>query len=139
MVAERTRLGRMTTSMEDLRARAGTNMHTWLTPNIWSGMVHLTYGSAWVGSYDDIAALFEEYARVGVSIFQIYGYPFLEEAYHVGERVIPIVRERSFAILRGGPAHLRVPALSIMISSLPADHDRLAEVGACADFHDDLC
>jgi alkanesulfonate monooxygenase len=94
VVAERTRLGRMTTSVEDLRARAGTNMHTWLTPNIWSGMVHLTYGSAWVGSYDGIADLFEEYARVGVSIFQIYGYPFLEEALHVGERLVPLVKQR---------------------------------------------
>ncbi|HEY3058069.1 MAG TPA: LLM class flavin-dependent oxidoreductase [Chloroflexota bacterium] len=98
VVAERTRLGRMTTSVEDLRARAGTNMHTWLTPNIWSGMVHLTYGAAWVGSYTDIAALFEQYAHAGVNIFQIYGYPFLEEAYHVGERLLPVVKKRLAAV-----------------------------------------
>jgi alkanesulfonate monooxygenase len=94
VVAERTAHGRQTTSVEDLRARAGTNMHTWLTPNIWSGIAHLNYGTAWVGSYSSIADLFEEYARVGVSIFQIYGYPFLEEAYHVGEKLLPLVKSR---------------------------------------------
>ena len=41
-----------------------------------------------------IADLFEEYANVGVSIFQIYGYPFLEQALHVGERVLPVVKAR---------------------------------------------
>ena len=60
--------GRTTTSVEDIRARAGTNMHTWVTPHIWSGIAHLNYGAAWVGSYDSIADLFEEYANVGVSI-----------------------------------------------------------------------
>jgi alkanesulfonate monooxygenase len=61
-------------------------------------MVHLTYGAAWVGSYTDIAALFEQYAHAGVNIFQIYGYPFLEEAYHVGERLLPVVKKRLAAV-----------------------------------------
>jgi alkanesulfonate monooxygenase len=94
VVAERAALGRQTTSVEDLRARAGTNLHTWSGPHIWSGVAHLTYGSAWVGSYDQIAELFEQYADVGVSIFQIYGYPFLEEAYAVGEHLLPRVKAR---------------------------------------------
>jgi alkanesulfonate monooxygenase len=94
VVAERTAQGRQTTSVEDLRARAGTNMHTWLTPNIWSGIAHLNYGAAWVGSYASIADLFEDYARAGVSIFQIYGYPFLEEALHVGDKVLPLLKSR---------------------------------------------
>jgi alkanesulfonate monooxygenase len=94
VVAERAALGRETTSVEDLRARAGTNMHTWLTPNIWSGIAHLTYGTAWVGSYEAIAELFCRYAEAGVSMFQLYGYPFLEEAYHVGERLLPLARRR---------------------------------------------
>jgi alkanesulfonate monooxygenase len=98
VVAERTAHGRTTTSVEDIRARAGTNMHTWLTPHIWSGIAHLNYGAAWVGSYASIAELFAEYARVGVSIFQIYGYPFLEEALHVGERVVPVVKKRLAAL-----------------------------------------
>ena len=72
-------------------------MHTWVTPHIWSGIAHLNYGAAWVGSYASIADLFAEYANVGVSIFQIYGYPFLEEALHIGQRVLPVVRAR-FAV-----------------------------------------
>jgi alkanesulfonate monooxygenase len=94
VVAERNAYGRQTTSVEDIRARAGTNMHTWLTPNIWSGIAHLNYGAAWVGSYDSIVDLFEQYARVGVSIFQIYGYPFLEEALHVGYEILPRAKAR---------------------------------------------
>jgi alkanesulfonate monooxygenase len=77
VVAERTASGRQTTSVEDLRARAGTNLHTWTGPHLWSGIAHLIYGSAWVGSYAQITELFEQYAEVGVSVFQIYGYPFL--------------------------------------------------------------
>ena len=42
--------------------------------------------------------LFAEYARVGVSIFQIYGYPFLEEALHVGERFLPVAKQRLAAL-----------------------------------------
>jgi alkanesulfonate monooxygenase len=94
VVAERAAQGRQTTSVEDLRSRAGTNLHSWSGPHIWSGVAHLTYGSAWVGSYDQIAELFEQYAEVGVSIFQIYGYPFLEEAYAVGEHLLPRVKAR---------------------------------------------
>jgi alkanesulfonate monooxygenase len=94
VVAERTAHGRQTTAVEDIRARAGTNMHTWISPNIWSGIAHLNYGTAWVGSYSSIVDLFEEYVNAGVSIFQIYGYPFLEEAYHVGETLVPLARAR---------------------------------------------
>jgi len=94
LVADRIAAGRQTVSVEDVRARAGTNMHTWSGPHIWSGIAHLLYGSAWVGSYDSIACLFEQYAEVGVSIFQIYGYPFLEKAYEVGEKLLPRAKER---------------------------------------------
>ena len=75
-------------------ARAASNVDTWLAPNLWSGISHLLYGSAWVGSYDALAELFVGYAEAGVSIFQIYGYPFLEEAAHVGERFLPLARRR---------------------------------------------
>jgi alkanesulfonate monooxygenase len=94
VVAERIASGRQTVSVEDLRARAGTNMHTWSGPHIWSGIAHLLYGSAWVGSYDAIAELFEQYAAVGVTVFQIYGYPFLEKAYEYGEQLLPRVKAR---------------------------------------------
>lgn len=94
VVAERTALGRATTSVEDVRVRAGTNIHTWLTPNLWSGIAHLTHGTAWVSSYEEITELFCRYAEVGVSLFQLYGYPYLEQAYHVGERLLPLARQR---------------------------------------------
>jgi alkanesulfonate monooxygenase len=94
VVAERNASGRQTVSVEDIRARANSNLDTWAGPHIWSGIAHLLYGSAWVGSYDAITELFAQYAEVGVSIFQIYGYPFLEEAYTVGENLLPRVKDR---------------------------------------------
>lgn len=94
VLAERQRVGRVDVAVENLRFRAGTNVNTWLAPNLWSGISHLIYGSAWVGSYEDLAQLFVRYAEVGVSIFQIYGYPFLEEATHIGERFLPLARKR---------------------------------------------
>ena len=94
VLAERQRVGRVDVAVENLRFRAGTNVNTWIAPNLWSGISHLIYGSAWVGSYDELAGLFVDYARAGVSIFQIYGYPFLEEASHIGERFLPIARRR---------------------------------------------
>jgi alkanesulfonate monooxygenase len=106
VLAERQRLGRVDVAVENLRFRAGTNVETWLGPNLWSGISHLIYGSAWVGSYEDLADLFARYAEVGVSIFQIYGYPFLEEASHVGERFVPIARRR-LAESRMSPARSR--------------------------------
>ncbi|MBM4420058.1 MAG: LLM class flavin-dependent oxidoreductase [Chloroflexi bacterium] len=94
VLAERAAVGRTTTSVEDLRFRAASTIDSWLGPNLWSGMSHLAYGSAWVGSYEDLADLFAAYAEVGVSIFQIYGYPFLQEAEHLGREFLPIARER---------------------------------------------
>ena len=94
VLAERQGAGRVDSAVENLRFRAGTNVETWLAPNLWSGISHLIYGSAWVGSYEDLADLFVRYAEVGVSIFQIYGYPFLEEATHIGERFLPVARQR---------------------------------------------
>jgi alkanesulfonate monooxygenase len=94
VLAERQRVGRVDVAVENLRFRAGTNVNTWLAPNLWSGISHLIYGSAWVGSYEDLAQLFVRYAEVGVSIFQIYGYPFLEESAHIGERFLPLARRR---------------------------------------------
>jgi alkanesulfonate monooxygenase len=94
VLAERQRVGRVDVAVENLRFRAGTNVDTWLAPHLWSGISHLIYGSAWVGSYGELAELFVQYAAVGVSIFQIYGYPFLEEAAHLGERFLPLARRR---------------------------------------------
>jgi alkanesulfonate monooxygenase len=98
VLAERQGAGRVDSAVENLRFRAGTNVETWLAPNLWSGISHLIYGSAWVGSYEALADLFVRYAEVGVSVFQIYGYPFLEEATHIGERFVPLARSRLAAL-----------------------------------------
>jgi alkanesulfonate monooxygenase len=98
VIAERQRADRVDSAVENLRFRANSTVDTWLAPNLWSGISHLIYGSAWVGSYDDLAELFARYAEVGVSIFQIYGYPFLEEATHIGERFVPLARARLTAL-----------------------------------------
>jgi len=94
VIAERQGANRVDSAVENLRFRANSTVETWLAPNLWSGISHLIYGSAWVGSYEDLADLFVRYAEVGVSIFQIYGYPFLEEATHIGERFVPLARAR---------------------------------------------
>ena len=94
VVAERNAAGRTTTSTEDLRARNGTDLHSWLTPYLWRGIAHLTHGSALVGSYTALAELIGEYVQVGVTNFQFYGYPYLEQAYNVGEHVLPLAKQR---------------------------------------------
>lgn len=85
---------RRTVSVEDLRLRAAGDVETFLAPNIWSGVAHLTHGTAWVGSYEAIAELICQFADVGAEIFQLAGHPYLEEAYRVGEHVIPLAKEK---------------------------------------------
>jgi len=41
-----------------------------------------------------VADLIEEYASLGISEFILSGYPHLEEAYQVGEGLIPVLRRR---------------------------------------------
>jgi alkanesulfonate monooxygenase len=94
VVAQRAAAGRTTTSTEDLRARADTDLHTWLTPQLWRGIAHLTHGTALVGSHQTLAELIRRYVDAGVTMFQFYGYPYLEQAYNVGENLLPEVRER---------------------------------------------
>ncbi|MBL7497800.1 LLM class flavin-dependent oxidoreductase [Frankia sp. CNm7] len=85
---------RRSESIEDVRLRVNSSIDTWLAPNIWSGVAHLTHGAAWVGSYEAIAELMCRYTEVGVTDFQLTGHPYLEEAYHVGEHIIPVVKRK---------------------------------------------
>lgn len=63
-------------------------------PGLWAGpsLLRDGAGTAAVGSYDDVAALFDEYARLGISEFVLSGYPQIEEIAHVGTGVLPVVR-----------------------------------------------
>jgi alkanesulfonate monooxygenase len=65
-------------------------------PNLWAGigLVRGGAGTALVGSHEQIADLVEEYASVGISEFVLSGYPHLEEAYRVGEGVLPELERR---------------------------------------------
>jgi alkanesulfonate monooxygenase len=47
-----------------------------------------------VGSHDEVCGRMSEYHELGIDEFILSGYPHLEEAYHVGEGVIPELRRR---------------------------------------------
>jgi alkanesulfonate monooxygenase len=65
-------------------------------PGLWAGIGLLRggAGTAMVGSHAEVADLIEDYAAHGVQEFIMSGYPHLEEAYWVGEGVLPELRRR---------------------------------------------
>ncbi|CAN5182285.1 LLM class flavin-dependent oxidoreductase [soil metagenome] len=60
-------------------------------PGLWAGpsLLRDGAGTAAVGSYEDVAALFEEYRSLGVTEFILSGYPQADEIRHVGSGVLP--------------------------------------------------
>jgi alkanesulfonate monooxygenase len=65
-------------------------------PGLWGGF-HLFRGGPGigiVGSYEQAAAWLDRYIEAGVDSFVLAGTPHLEEAYRVGEEVLPLVRAR---------------------------------------------
>ncbi|MET8679487.1 LLM class flavin-dependent oxidoreductase [Streptomyces sp. NPDC004647] len=68
-------------------------------PNVWSGIGLLRggAGTALVGSHEEVADRIEEYAALGIEEFILSGFPHLEEAYWVGEGVLPQLRRRGLA------------------------------------------
>ncbi|MFD8597354.1 LLM class flavin-dependent oxidoreductase [Kitasatospora sp. NPDC059646] len=72
----------------------GTAADLVVAPNLWAGigLVREGAGTALVGSHDEVAARLAEYHALGVEEFVLSGYPHLEEAYRVGEEVVPRVR-----------------------------------------------
>jgi len=67
-----------------------------VSPNLWAGvgLVRGGAGTALVGSHDEVADRIAEYHELGIDEFILSGYPHLEEAYRVGEGVMPVLRER---------------------------------------------
>ena len=65
-------------------------------PNVWSGvgLVRGGAGTALVGSFTEVADRIAEYAEVGFDEFILSGYPHLEEAWWVGEGLLPELRRR---------------------------------------------
>jgi alkanesulfonate monooxygenase len=81
--------------LDDFR-HSGNPRDLEIYPNLWAGIGLLRggAGTAMVGSHDQIADLIEDYASHGVEEFILSGYPHLEEAYWVGEGVLPELRRR---------------------------------------------
>ena len=63
-------------------------------PNLWAGvgLVRGGAGTALVGSHEEVAERIAEYHEHGFDEFIFSGYPHLEEIYHVGEGVMPLLR-----------------------------------------------
>jgi alkanesulfonate monooxygenase len=73
-----------------------------VSPNLWAGvgLVRGGAGTALVGSYEEVADRIAEYYALGIDEYILSGYPHLEEAYQVGEGVMPVLRRRGLL----GPA-----------------------------------
>ena len=67
-----------------------------VSPNLWAGvgLVRGGAGTALVGSHTEVADRIAEYHALGIDEFILSGYPHLEEAYRVGEGVLPELRRR---------------------------------------------
>jgi len=67
-----------------------------VSPNLWAGvgLVRGGAGTALVGSHTEVADRIAEYHALGIDEFILSGYPHLEEAYQVGEGVLPELRRR---------------------------------------------
>jgi alkanesulfonate monooxygenase len=66
----------------------------WLNDNLWAGLVPY-YGSSamtLLGSPEELAEIFLEYKRIGVTQFIIAGWPKLDEMTRFGREVLPLVR-----------------------------------------------
>ncbi len=60
--------------------------------HFWAGLGGGSARAALVGSYTQIAGLLVDYAEAGISSFVLGAVPHLEEAYRIGENVLPAVR-----------------------------------------------
>ncbi|AXI76967.1 LLM class flavin-dependent oxidoreductase [Peterkaempfera bronchialis] len=68
-------------------------------PNVWAGVGLLRggAGTALVGSHREVADRITEYQALGIEEFVLSGFPHLEEAYWVGEGVLPLLTPRPTA------------------------------------------
>ncbi|MGE2728940.1 LLM class flavin-dependent oxidoreductase [Mycolicibacterium vaccae] len=66
-------------------------------PGLWAGpsLLRDGAGTAAIGSYAQVADVFDEYRRIGVSEFVLSGYPQATEIRHIGEGVLPLIRQRA--------------------------------------------
>jgi alkanesulfonate monooxygenase len=76
----------------------------WPTPWLWTGAVRSHGGAAIaiVGSLEEVASAFIEYARIGVTQFILSGWPKLEEMIIFGRDVLPLIRQKERALHEAG-------------------------------------
>jgi alkanesulfonate monooxygenase len=74
----------------------GRTDHLEVSPNLWAGigLVRGGAGTALVGSHTEVADRIAEYHDLGIDEFILSGYPHLEEAYRVGEGLMPVLKAR---------------------------------------------
>lgn len=72
-----------------------------IEPNVWSGFSLLRGGqtNGIVGSYEQVAERLDQLVQLGADAFILASTPHLEEAYRVGEEVLPLVRGKTDAPL----------------------------------------
>lgn len=70
-----------------------------IEPSVWSGFNLLRGGqtNGIVGSYEQVAEKLDQLVQLGADAFILASTPHLEEAYRVGEEVLPLVRGKSSA------------------------------------------
>ena len=71
-------------------------------PNVWTGFALLRGGQTQgiVGSYEQVAERLDQLVELGTDAFILASTPHLEEAYRVGEEVLPLVRGQQTTDLR---------------------------------------
>ena len=76
------------------QALAAADRGGWMNRNLWAGLVPY-YGSSAItllGSPQELADIFLEYKRIGVTQFIIAGWPKLDEMLIFGREVLPLIR-----------------------------------------------
>ncbi|MDH0303709.1 MULTISPECIES: LLM class flavin-dependent oxidoreductase [unclassified Pseudomonas] len=71
-------------------------------PNVWTGFgyIGIPPGCALVGSHANVVARIREYHAIGIDLFFLAGYPHLEEAYRIGEHILPHFRDQRAPLAR---------------------------------------
>lgn len=74
-----------------------------IAPNLWAGfgLVRSGAGTALVGSYEEVAERIAEYHELGFDHVILSGQPHLEEAWEVGEGVLPLLARAGVLAARG--------------------------------------
>jgi alkanesulfonate monooxygenase len=74
----------------------GSKDNLTIAPNLWAGygLVRSGAATALVGNHSEVADRIEEYHSLGIDEFILSGHPHIEEAYWVGEGVMPELRRR---------------------------------------------